>query len=488
MKEKGITIVALVITITILLIISGLTIEVLIGKDGIISKTAETKQATEISSEKEKIQLSVIQAAQDNKSLKVEVDKLNQNLINAFGKDETALREDGNKYLVKIVKTQRYYSVEANGEVTLLGNASDIEKNMQNIEIGENLLDLAKLKSNTYISSENGGEVEYNGWSASDYMYVGNCKKVLVVSDCSSFLSSYNALYSEDKQTLRTVWIKNNKVTNDVLGQVNVSISVLNLKKNERYLRVSERSSVINHIRIYPILNEDFNNVIEFDINSGLIDEYNLGENIFENGNIIKNTYINATNGDEVKYTSWDSTDFIDVGGYTKVAIAYEGATPVNSYSAMYDSKKKYVSKISVVASTIDLEKGNIEILKIPENVKYIRLSTDSGHLDNIKVYPIVNKEVTNYTNQNIKIENSILNSENIIDDYYIEKDGKDVSYKGWSETDYFDLSKYKSLLVIGNDNIYNAIYDKDKQFIKTVNFSMSVKIYFSVVSGQGPT
>ena len=55
-------------------------------------------------------------------------------------------------------------------------------------------------------------------------------------------------------------------------------------------------------------------------------------------------------------------------------------------------------------------------------------------------MYPILNKEVTNYTNQNIKIEDSILNSENIIDDYYIEEDGKDVSYKGWSETDYFDL------------------------------------------------
>ena len=102
MKEKGITIVALVITIIILLIISGLTIEVLIGKDGIISKAAEAKQATEISSEKENIQLAVIQTAQDNKSLKIEVDKLNQNLINVFGKDETALKEDGNKYLVKV--------------------------------------------------------------------------------------------------------------------------------------------------------------------------------------------------------------------------------------------------------------------------------------------------------------------------------------------------------------------------------------------------
>lgn len=86
MKENGITIVALVITIIILLIISGLTIEVLIGKDGIISKAAEAKQATEISSEKENIKLAVIQTAQDNKSLKIEVDKLNQNLINVLEK------------------------------------------------------------------------------------------------------------------------------------------------------------------------------------------------------------------------------------------------------------------------------------------------------------------------------------------------------------------------------------------------------------------
>ena len=75
-------------------------------------------------------------------------------------------------------------------------------------------------------------------------------------------------------------------------------------------------------------------------------------------------------------------------------------------------------------------------------------------------------------------------NSDNY-DDYYIEENGKDVSYKGWSETDYFDLSKYKSLLVIGNDNIYNAIYDKNKQFIKTVNF-FGTTLYNSKIGDVG--
>jgi hypothetical protein len=38
---------------------------------------------------------------------------------------------------------------------------------------------------------------------------------------------------------------------------------------------------------------------------------------------------------------------------------------------------------------------------------------------------------------------------------------------------------------VIGNDNIYNAIYDKDKQFIKTLNFS-GTTLYNSKIGDVG--
>lgn len=485
MKERGITIVSLVITIIILLIISGVTIDALTGKYGIIGMTVKTKRKAEISSERENIKLAVIQTMQDDQNLKSEKNKLEQNLTKVIGKNETALREDANGYLVKIIKTKRYYSIREDGEVEFVGDASDVEKNMQNIELGDNLLNLAELKNNTYISYANGSECESSGWSSSDYIYVGDYKNILIVSDNSSFLDRYNALYNENKELTRVIGISKMKITNDILGQINISISVLKLKENEKYIRISQQNSVIEHIKIYPILNEDFNNVIEFDINRSLIDEYSYGENIFENGKIIKNTYIDAKNGNEIKYNSWDSTDFINVEGHPRVVISYDGTSPVNSYSAMYDSEKKYVSKISVDVSTIDLEKGKIVILKIPENVKYIRLSKNSGTLDNIKVFPIEDKKLTNYTNQNIKIEDSIIKSENIIEDYYIETNGKDVSYNGWSETDYLDLSKYKSVLVIGNDNVYNAIYDKDKNFIRTLNFSGST-LYNSKIGDVG--
>ena len=47
MREKGITLIALVITIIILLILASVTIATLTGENGIITKAMEAKQKTE---------------------------------------------------------------------------------------------------------------------------------------------------------------------------------------------------------------------------------------------------------------------------------------------------------------------------------------------------------------------------------------------------------------------------------------------------------
>lgn len=474
MKNKGITVVALVITIIVLLIITGISAQVLIGDNGILKKIEEAKTAMDIGSEKEKIQLTVLQTIQNNKTLQIKKNKLEQNLITNIGKDETELREDGTNYLVKIVKSQRYYSVKDNGEVTFLGYASEVEKDLENILLGDNLFNLADIKNNTYISNSDGSEISYNGWSSSDYIDLGTCKNILIVSDSSSFLDSYNALYNENKETQRILRINKATITNDVLGKVEVSLTILKLQENERYLRISQKSSLLNHIKIFPILNEDYNDVIGLDLCKSLVGEYTFGDNIFENGKIIDNTYISSTDGAEIKYNSaWNSTDFIDVENYTRVAISYEKTSPITSYSAMYDAEKNYVSGLSVDVDTLDLEKGKIVILSIPKNVKYIRLSQITGILNTIKVFPIQENNLSNnYTYQNIKIEDSIFDSKQLTLDHYIETNGEEVSYSGWAETDYLDLSNYNSVIVLDNDNMYNAIYDENKKFLKTLNFS----------------
>lgn len=476
MKNNGITLISIILTIVVLLIISGLSIKLIFNSDGLLNKALQSRETTSINSEIEEIQSAVLQTMHSNKTLEKLKDQLEQNLITTMGKNESELKKNGTGYLVKIIKTQRYYSINENGEVAFLGKVSDVEKDMENILLGNNLLDLTNLKNNTYISS-NGSEVTYNGWASSDYIDVTNYKQLLIVSDNNTFIDRYNALYNENKDMLRIVNINKTHLTNKILGNVNISLAILNVKDNEKYLRVSQLSSIINHIKIYPILNENYNNILEFDINVDLLHEYNFGNDIFKNTKILHNTYISSSNGEETTYNSWDATDFIQVGSYNQIAIAYGSTNPINSYSAMYDSQKKYVSKLSVKTTTIDSEKGNLIILAIPSNVEYIRLSSVVGIFNDVKIFPIVanNSKSNSETYQNIEVENSILSNEQIIDNYYIGKDnGKEVSYNGWSETEYLDLSKYKSIIIVGNDNSFNAIYDENKKFIKTLNFSSS--------------
>ena len=48
MKNKGITLIALVVTIVVLLILAGITISLVFGSNGVIQKAQDSKEQTEI--------------------------------------------------------------------------------------------------------------------------------------------------------------------------------------------------------------------------------------------------------------------------------------------------------------------------------------------------------------------------------------------------------------------------------------------------------
>ena len=60
MKEKGITLIALVLTIIVLLILAGVSISMLTGDNGILTQAQRAKELTEASSEEEFVQLLII--------------------------------------------------------------------------------------------------------------------------------------------------------------------------------------------------------------------------------------------------------------------------------------------------------------------------------------------------------------------------------------------------------------------------------------------
>ena len=75
MKNKGITMISLVVTIVLLLIISGVTIGLVTENNGIFIKALESRKTAEIGAEKEKLQMAVIQTMQDSEELKIEKEK-----------------------------------------------------------------------------------------------------------------------------------------------------------------------------------------------------------------------------------------------------------------------------------------------------------------------------------------------------------------------------------------------------------------------------
>ena len=95
-KTKGITLVALVVTIIVLLLLAGIAIASLGGENGLFSKVKLGKKAYEISEAKEKIELeiSTLQIEQEGKgeSLKKEdLPKINNGVKIDFGHESVEM-------------------------------------------------------------------------------------------------------------------------------------------------------------------------------------------------------------------------------------------------------------------------------------------------------------------------------------------------------------------------------------------------------------
>ena len=59
-RNKGITLLALIITVIVLLILAGISITALTGENGLITKTISAKNKTIIAQDKEMIELEIL--------------------------------------------------------------------------------------------------------------------------------------------------------------------------------------------------------------------------------------------------------------------------------------------------------------------------------------------------------------------------------------------------------------------------------------------
>ena len=138
-KEKGITLIALVITIIVLLILAGVSIAMLTGDNGIITQAQNAKNRTEEAEEKEKIELAVLDTISKNGNLTEE--NLQIEMDDEFGEGETKVYPNGDEdFSVIFQNKDSNYRIE-NGEVTKIDIAFKIENE-------EDLQDFTKQVNN----------------------------------------------------------------------------------------------------------------------------------------------------------------------------------------------------------------------------------------------------------------------------------------------------------------------------------------------------
>ena len=114
-NEKGITIVSLVITIIIMLILSGVVLTGIAQDNGIIKNSKKAKEQTEIGNEIEQIEQATVKAMAKNASGKITEEGLKEGLAENLGK--VNIYDDDEIFIIEIAKSKRYYTVDSNGKV-----------------------------------------------------------------------------------------------------------------------------------------------------------------------------------------------------------------------------------------------------------------------------------------------------------------------------------------------------------------------------------
>ena len=114
-NKKGITLIALVITIIVLLILAGVTIATLTGENGILTRAQDAKNKTEEAQEKEGLELAVTSSQmEDVNTLQINKENLENAIRQQFGnnKDFSITDNKDGSFLVNMNDTQRIYYID----------------------------------------------------------------------------------------------------------------------------------------------------------------------------------------------------------------------------------------------------------------------------------------------------------------------------------------------------------------------------------------
>ena len=136
-NNKGVTLIALIITIIVLLILAGIGITMVVGQNGILSRAQEAKTTTAEKAAKEKVELSVSGAIARSNYGELTTENLKEEVRKYSGEIT------GNEFPVTVIIDGKEYIVTSNGKVskdTLASLGISNENIGEYIDLGNNVI------------------------------------------------------------------------------------------------------------------------------------------------------------------------------------------------------------------------------------------------------------------------------------------------------------------------------------------------------------
>ena len=162
--NSGITLIALVITITILLIVAGITVGAITGENGLINKAIEGKDSSDIAHERDILEQAIANARGKSKYGDVEKELIEIELND--NKEIESVNED-EEGIVVVFKSGRSYVIGTKGNVTKQetgggGSSAPMEAVTENTEYTDTNKDTAIIPKGFRVSSHKDSNGNYD--------------------------------------------------------------------------------------------------------------------------------------------------------------------------------------------------------------------------------------------------------------------------------------------------------------------------------------
>ena len=418
-KQKGITLIALVITIIVLLILAGVSISLIVDQNGILSNAQNSVTADAKAKEEEAVKLSAAAAMSISSSkgnIALENGYFNQELKNEFGEGNYLLEEQEDKFIVTIVGTGNSYEVDKFGD-TFAQNPDD--ENDENTIA--NMFDATgEIEGKLHI----GDFVNYSAgvWTTQEISALG--LNVSSGTPYSAFeFGGFTAGKSRDEnaQSLNSYYFAKDKSTNQpisgwrVLDVENGAMTLISSGCTEEYYVANyfyhpdqnTHVDAINEYILTGVINPNVSSLQESDLNSYTVRDWSMYVNpqygatsaklihytdlcnwLAKYLNASRETYYGEVDVSSVLYGTRYET-LIDCGNtYTLGKSGYLGTNQYNSNGSLFIESFGIAN--AEKHSLYQKEAGIRVVVTIPSNIK---ISTE-----NIETKTVVSNKGNEYS------------------------------------------------------------------------------------------